>query len=77
MPQNRIKGDLIFQPITLLFSILLMIAVTYSVYVLDLSCISHMPLLIILDASHNQISDFFGFQPPPNLKVTQDLELTV
>ncbi|XP_047659651.1 leucine-rich repeat and guanylate kinase domain-containing protein isoform X3 [Tachysurus fulvidraco] len=34
----------------------------------DLSCVSHMPYLIILDASHNQISDFFGFQPPKNLK---------
>lgn len=43
---------------------------------LDLSCVSHMPYLAILDASHNEISDFFGFQPPKNLKVKQDLELT-
>uniref|UniRef100_A0A4W5LAA0 Uncharacterized protein n=1 Tax=Hucho hucho TaxID=62062 RepID=A0A4W5LAA0_9TELE len=35
----------------------------------DLSCVSHMPYLIILDASHNELSDFFGFQPPKNLKV--------
>ncbi|XP_029617582.1 leucine-rich repeat and guanylate kinase domain-containing protein isoform X2 [Salmo trutta] len=34
----------------------------------DLSCVSHMPYLIILDASHNQLTDFFGFQPPKNLK---------
>uniref|UniRef100_A0A8C1XHV5 Leucine-rich repeats and guanylate kinase domain containing n=1 Tax=Cyprinus carpio TaxID=7962 RepID=A0A8C1XHV5_CYPCA len=27
-----------------------------------------MPHLIILDASHNQLTDFFGFQPPKNLK---------
>ncbi|XP_053506483.1 leucine-rich repeat and guanylate kinase domain-containing protein isoform X2 [Ictalurus furcatus] len=27
-----------------------------------------MPYLIVLDASHNEISDFFGFQPPKNLK---------
>ncbi len=43
---------------------------------LDISCVSHMPYLVILDASHNEISNFFGFQPPKNLKVTQDLELT-
>uniref|UniRef100_A0A8C7RES7 Leucine rich repeats and guanylate kinase domain containing n=1 Tax=Oncorhynchus mykiss TaxID=8022 RepID=A0A8C7RES7_ONCMY len=30
--------------------------------------IVHMPYLIILDASHNQLTDFFGFQPPKNLK---------
>uniref|UniRef100_A0A673H4S4 Leucine-rich repeats and guanylate kinase domain containing n=1 Tax=Sinocyclocheilus rhinocerous TaxID=307959 RepID=A0A673H4S4_9TELE len=30
----------------------------------DLSCVSHMPHLIILDASHNQLTDFFGFQMP-------------
>uniref|UniRef100_A0A4W4FCZ7 Guanylate kinase-like domain-containing protein n=1 Tax=Electrophorus electricus TaxID=8005 RepID=A0A4W4FCZ7_ELEEL len=34
----------------------------------DLSCVSHMPYLIILDASHNELSDFFGFEPPKNLK---------
>ncbi|XP_072310922.1 leucine-rich repeat and guanylate kinase domain-containing protein [Eucyclogobius newberryi] len=28
-----------------------------------------MPSLAILDASHNEISEFFGFQPPKNLKV--------
>ncbi|XP_075967421.1 leucine-rich repeat and guanylate kinase domain-containing protein [Anarhichas minor] len=33
-----------------------------------LSCVSHMPYLVILDASHNEISSFFGFQPPKNLK---------
>ncbi|XP_067247127.1 leucine-rich repeat and guanylate kinase domain-containing protein [Chanodichthys erythropterus] len=27
-----------------------------------------MPHLIILDASHNHLTDFFGFQPPKNLK---------
>uniref|UniRef100_A0A672ZXZ2 Leucine-rich repeats and guanylate kinase domain containing n=1 Tax=Sphaeramia orbicularis TaxID=375764 RepID=A0A672ZXZ2_9TELE len=35
---------------------------------LDLSCVSHMPYLVILDASHNEISDFFGFEPLKNLK---------
>ncbi|KAJ0015560.1 hypothetical protein NQD34_009180, partial [Periophthalmus magnuspinnatus] len=35
----------------------------------DLSCVSHMPALAILDASHNEISEFFGFQAPKNLKV--------
>lgn len=30
-----------------------------------------MPHLIILDASHNHLTDFFGFQPPKNLKVIQ------
>ncbi|KAI5618023.1 leucine-rich repeat and guanylate kinase domain-containing protein isoform X2 [Silurus asotus] len=40
----------------------------------DLSCVSHMPYLLTLDASHNQISDFFGFQPPKNLKVPQWLD---
>ncbi|XP_048875315.1 leucine-rich repeat and guanylate kinase domain-containing protein [Brienomyrus brachyistius] len=34
----------------------------------DLSCVSFMPHLITLDASHNDITDFFGFQPPRNLK---------
>lgn len=43
---------------------------------LDLSCVNNMPYLVILDASHNEISNFFGFQPPKNLKVTEDLELT-
>uniref|UniRef100_A0A3B4ZV31 Leucine rich repeats and guanylate kinase domain containing n=1 Tax=Stegastes partitus TaxID=144197 RepID=A0A3B4ZV31_9TELE len=33
-----------------------------------LSCVSHMPYLVILDASHNEISNFFEFQPPKNLK---------
>lgn len=47
-----------------------------SLTLLDLSCVSRMPYLVVLDASHNKISDFFGFQPPRNLKVTQDLELT-
>ncbi|XP_019714579.1 leucine-rich repeat and guanylate kinase domain-containing protein-like [Hippocampus comes] len=27
-----------------------------------------MPFLVILDVSHNEISDFFGFDPPKNLK---------
>ncbi|XP_040928280.1 leucine-rich repeat and guanylate kinase domain-containing protein isoform X3 [Betta splendens] len=34
----------------------------------DLSCVSHMPYLVILDASHNEIFSFFGFQPPKSLK---------
>ena len=47
---------------------------------LDLSCVSHLPYLVSLDASHNQLADFFGFQPPKNLKVKstqrqEDLEL--
>lgn len=44
---------------------------------LDLSCVSHMPYLVVLDASYNEISNFFEFQPPKNLKVTRVvLELT-
>lgn len=44
---------------------------------LDLSCVSHMPYLVVLDASYNEISNFFEFQPPKNLKVTQVvLEMT-
>uniref|UniRef100_A0A3B4YIR6 Leucine rich repeats and guanylate kinase domain containing n=1 Tax=Seriola lalandi dorsalis TaxID=1841481 RepID=A0A3B4YIR6_SERLL len=35
---------------------------------IKLSCVSNMPYLVILDASHNEISNFFGFQPPKNLK---------
>lgn len=35
----------------------------------DLSCVSHMPCLVILDASHNEISTFFDFEPPKKLKV--------
>uniref|UniRef100_A0A3P8S6A1 Leucine rich repeats and guanylate kinase domain containing n=1 Tax=Amphiprion percula TaxID=161767 RepID=A0A3P8S6A1_AMPPE len=35
---------------------------------IKLSCVSHMPYLVILDASHNEISNFFEFQPPKNLK---------
>ncbi|KAM9704742.1 leucine-rich repeat and guanylate kinase domain-containing protein [Menidia menidia] len=34
----------------------------------DLSCISHMPYLVLLDASHNEISTFFEFEPPKNLQ---------
>uniref|UniRef100_A0A3Q3VV47 Guanylate kinase-like domain-containing protein n=1 Tax=Mola mola TaxID=94237 RepID=A0A3Q3VV47_MOLML len=34
---------------------------------IKLSCVSHMPFLVILDASHNEITSFFGFQPPKNL----------
>uniref|UniRef100_A0A668AFP1 Leucine rich repeats and guanylate kinase domain containing n=1 Tax=Myripristis murdjan TaxID=586833 RepID=A0A668AFP1_9TELE len=41
---------------------------THTPLAFDLSCVSHMPSLIILDASHNELSDFFGFQPPKNLK---------
>uniref|UniRef100_A0A672GYQ3 Leucine-rich repeats and guanylate kinase domain containing n=1 Tax=Salarias fasciatus TaxID=181472 RepID=A0A672GYQ3_SALFA len=35
---------------------------------LDLSCVSNMPSLVTLDACHNEISNFFEFQPPKNLK---------
>ncbi|XP_061571216.1 leucine-rich repeat and guanylate kinase domain-containing protein-like [Cololabis saira] len=34
----------------------------------DLSCISHMLNLVILDASHNEISHCFEFQPPRKLQ---------
>nr|XP_023686901.1 leucine-rich repeat and guanylate kinase domain-containing protein isoform X2 [Paramormyrops kingsleyae] len=34
----------------------------------DLSCVSFVPHLITLDASHNDITNFFGFQPPRNLE---------
>uniref|UniRef100_A0A672GZP9 Leucine-rich repeats and guanylate kinase domain containing n=1 Tax=Salarias fasciatus TaxID=181472 RepID=A0A672GZP9_SALFA len=34
----------------------------------DLSCVSNMPSLVTLDACHNEISNFFEFQPPKNLK---------
>uniref|UniRef100_A0A3B4GY09 Leucine rich repeats and guanylate kinase domain containing n=1 Tax=Pundamilia nyererei TaxID=303518 RepID=A0A3B4GY09_9CICH len=35
---------------------------------IQLSCVSHMPYLVVLDASYNEISNFFEFQPPKNLK---------
>lgn len=38
----------------------------------DLSCVSHMPYLVILDASRNEIADFFGFKPPKNLKASRE-----
>uniref|UniRef100_A0A3B4YIM3 Leucine rich repeats and guanylate kinase domain containing n=1 Tax=Seriola lalandi dorsalis TaxID=1841481 RepID=A0A3B4YIM3_SERLL len=42
--------------------------VNVIIWLANLSCVSNMPYLVILDASHNEISNFFGFQPPKNLK---------
>ncbi|XP_009574425.1 PREDICTED: leucine-rich repeat and guanylate kinase domain-containing protein [Fulmarus glacialis] len=42
-----------------------------TVYLLgerDLSCISHMPHLLELNASNNELTTYFGFKPPKNLK---------
>ncbi|XP_041584126.1 leucine-rich repeat and guanylate kinase domain-containing protein isoform X3 [Vulpes lagopus] len=35
----------------------------------DLSCVSYMPYLLELNASHNKLTTFFNFKPPKNLKV--------
>ncbi|KAM9028843.1 leucine-rich repeat and guanylate kinase domain-containing protein isoform 3-T3 [Ara ararauna] len=35
----------------------------------DLSCVSHMPYLLELNASNNELTTYFGFKPPKNLKV--------
>ncbi|XP_023686904.2 leucine-rich repeat and guanylate kinase domain-containing protein isoform X5 [Paramormyrops kingsleyae] len=40
----------------------------------DLSCVSFMPHLITLDASHNDITNFFGFQPPRNLEKANQIQ---
>ncbi|XP_056655690.1 leucine-rich repeat and guanylate kinase domain-containing protein isoform X2 [Monodelphis domestica] len=34
----------------------------------ELTCVSFMPYLIELSASHNELTTFFGFKPPKNLK---------
>ncbi|XP_009955931.1 PREDICTED: leucine-rich repeat and guanylate kinase domain-containing protein [Leptosomus discolor] len=34
----------------------------------DLSCVSHMPYLLELSASNNELTTYFGFKPPKNLK---------
>ncbi|XP_010151397.1 PREDICTED: leucine-rich repeat and guanylate kinase domain-containing protein, partial [Eurypyga helias] len=34
----------------------------------NLSCISHMPHLLKLNASNNELTTYFGFKPPKNLK---------
>nr|XP_047918582.1 leucine-rich repeat and guanylate kinase domain-containing protein isoform X4 [Anser cygnoides] len=34
----------------------------------DLSCISQMPYLLQLNASNNELTTYFGFKPPKNLK---------
>lgn len=84
MPHNKIKGDYGVSVIQrshfnafLLHGCLCQLVINCNLSEMsDLSCVSHMPFLAILDASHNEISNFFGFQPPKNLKVTEDLELT-
>uniref|UniRef100_A0A8D0BRM0 Leucine rich repeats and guanylate kinase domain containing n=1 Tax=Salvator merianae TaxID=96440 RepID=A0A8D0BRM0_SALMN len=35
----------------------------------DLSCVTYMPHLLELDASHNELTTYFGFKPPKNLQV--------
>lgn len=35
----------------------------------DLSCVSCMPYLLELNASQNNLTTFFNFKPPKNLKV--------
>nr|XP_023686904.1 leucine-rich repeat and guanylate kinase domain-containing protein isoform X4 [Paramormyrops kingsleyae] len=40
----------------------------------DLSCVSFVPHLITLDASHNDITNFFGFQPPRNLEKANQIQ---
>ncbi|XP_072508808.1 leucine-rich repeat and guanylate kinase domain-containing protein isoform X2 [Notamacropus eugenii] len=40
----------------------------------DLSCVSYMPYLIELNASHNELTTFFGFKPPKNLKSNNQIE---
>nr|XP_047918583.1 leucine-rich repeat and guanylate kinase domain-containing protein isoform X5 [Anser cygnoides] len=40
----------------------------------DLSCISQMPYLLQLNASNNELTTYFGFKPPKNLKSSNLLE---
>ncbi|OWK62850.1 Leucine-rich repeat and guanylate kinase domain-containing protein [Lonchura striata] len=40
----------------------------------DLSCISHMPYLVELDVSKNQLTTYFDFKPPKNLKSFNQIE---
>ncbi|NXU75990.1 LRGUK protein, partial [Oreotrochilus melanogaster] len=36
--------------------------------IVDLSCVSHMPYLLELNASYNELTTYFAFKPPKNLK---------
>ncbi|KAK4831979.1 hypothetical protein QYF61_020362 [Mycteria americana] len=40
----------------------------------DLSCISHMPHLLELNASNNELTTYFAFKPPKNLKSSNQIE---
>ncbi|XP_072774576.1 leucine-rich repeat and guanylate kinase domain-containing protein isoform X4 [Taeniopygia guttata] len=40
----------------------------------DLSCVSHMPYLVELDASKNQLTTYFDFKAPKNLKSFNQIE---
>ncbi|XP_075781752.1 leucine-rich repeat and guanylate kinase domain-containing protein isoform X2 [Pelodiscus sinensis] len=40
----------------------------------DLSCVSHMPYLLELDASNNELTTYFNFTPPKNLKCANQIE---
>ncbi|XP_047704826.1 leucine-rich repeat and guanylate kinase domain-containing protein isoform X2 [Prionailurus viverrinus] len=40
----------------------------------DLSCVSCMPYLLELNASHNKLTTFFNFKPPKNLKSNNQIE---
>ncbi|XP_040519425.1 leucine-rich repeat and guanylate kinase domain-containing protein isoform X8 [Gallus gallus] len=42
----------------------------------DLSCVSQMPYLLELNASNNELTTYFGFKPPKNLKSFNLLEKT-
>lgn len=92
LPHNKIQGDffsyakiifLLHSDIIHLFAYKYLLSLLFFInfhnfpQLLDLSCVSHMPYLVMLDASYNEISNFFEFQPPKNLKVTRVvLELT-
>lgn len=75
VPRNKITGDFyparvtMFPPKDSHFDVFLLLPASWAP--LDLSCVSHMPFLVILDASHNEIADFFGFKPPKNLKASR------
>ncbi|XP_074937798.1 leucine-rich repeat and guanylate kinase domain-containing protein isoform X2 [Phalacrocorax aristotelis] len=40
----------------------------------DLSCVSHMPYLLELNASNNELTTYFVFKPPKNLKSSNQIE---
>lgn len=70
---TKLKVTLCYwHPLIFIFYFSMMVLIcscNWNPEMLDLSCVSHMPFLVILDASHNEITSFFGFQPPKNLTV--------